>query len=83
MSSDAQILAPPGVPSEPADRAGGAAVRRDFAASVEHTLWFQVGVFGLSFLLMLLPAGAGRRSAAPDGPAAAPEQARAAEGVTS
>ena len=46
-------------------RAGGAAVRDDFAASVERTLWFQVGVFGLSFLLMLLvPRGAGRRPAA-------------------
>jgi EmrB/QacA subfamily drug resistance transporter len=42
-------------------RAGAAAVRDDFAASVERTLWFQVGVFGLSFLLMLLlPRGAGR-----------------------
>jgi hypothetical protein len=44
--------------------AGGSAVRRDFANSVERTLWFQVGVFLLSFLLMLaLPAGAGRRRA--------------------
>ena len=35
--------------------------RDDFAASVERTLWFQVGVFVLSFLLMLLlPRGAGR-----------------------
>ena len=42
-------------------RAGGAAVRDDFTASVERTLWFQVGVFGLSFLVMLLlPRGAGR-----------------------
>ena len=41
---------------------GGAAVQRDFAASVQRTLWFNVGVFGASFLLMLgLPAGAGRR----------------------
>jgi EmrB/QacA subfamily drug resistance transporter len=41
---------------------GSAAVARDFTASVERTLWFQVGVFGGSFLLMLvLPAGAGRR----------------------
>ncbi len=39
-------------------------MRPDFAASVERTLWFQVGVFLLSFLLMLaLPAGAGRRRA--------------------
>jgi len=41
---------------------GGAAVRQDFAASLVRTLWFQVGVFLLSFLLMLaLPARAGRR----------------------
>ncbi|MGB6457391.1 MAG: MFS transporter [Streptosporangiaceae bacterium] len=41
---------------------GAAAVRHDFAASLERTLWFQVGVFGASFLLMLaLPRGAGRR----------------------
>ena len=65
-------------------RAGGAAVQNDFTASVERTLWFQVGVFGLSFLLMLLPVGAGRRPAAPDGPVAAPQQAlAAAEGVRS
>ncbi len=42
--------------------AGGMAVRRDFTAALERTLWFQVGVFGLSCLLMLgLPAGSGRR----------------------
>jgi MFS family permease len=41
---------------------GGAAVRQDFAASLVRTLWFQVGAFLLSFLLMLaLPARAGRR----------------------
>jgi hypothetical protein len=41
---------------------GGAAVRHDFAASLVRTLWFQVAVFSLSFLLMLaLPARAGRR----------------------
>ncbi|HEY2304997.1 MAG TPA: MFS transporter [Streptosporangiaceae bacterium] len=44
-------------------RAGVAAVRTDFAASAVRTLWFQVGVFGLSFLLMLAwPRGAGRRA---------------------
>ena len=49
-------------------RAGGAAVRGDFTASVERTLWFQVGVFGLSFLLMLLlPRGAGRHRSPPGG----------------
>ena len=66
-------------------RAGGGAVRSDFVASLVRTLWFQVGVFGLGFLLMLLlPAGAGRRPAAADGPVAVPRQARAAaEGVTS
>jgi EmrB/QacA subfamily drug resistance transporter len=43
---------------------GVSAVRHDFAASVVRTLWFQVGVFFLSFLLMFaLPAGAGRRRA--------------------
>ena len=48
-------------------RAGGTAVRHDFAAALQRTLWFQVGVFGLAFLLMLLlPAGAGRRQAGPD-----------------
>ena len=42
--------------------AGRTAVRRDFAASVVRTLWFQVGVFALSFLLMfVLPGGVGRR----------------------
>jgi EmrB/QacA subfamily drug resistance transporter len=46
--------------------AGASAVRRDFAASVVRTLWFQVGVFFLSFLLMfVLPAGVGRRATAP------------------
>ncbi len=52
---------PPGVHREVAS-AGGAAVRIDFARSVVRTLWFQVGVFGLSGLLMLAwPAGVGRR----------------------
>jgi hypothetical protein len=38
-------------------------MRHDFTHALERTLWFQVGVFGLSFLLMLmLPRGAGRRS---------------------
>jgi EmrB/QacA subfamily drug resistance transporter len=46
--------------------AGSSAVRDDFAASVQRTLWFQVGVFLLAFALMLiLPAGAGRRQAQP------------------
>jgi EmrB/QacA subfamily drug resistance transporter len=45
--------------------AGAAAVRHDFAAALERTLWFQVAVFMASFLLMLiLPRGAGRRRAA-------------------
>jgi EmrB/QacA subfamily drug resistance transporter len=44
---------------------GGIAVRHDFAATLERTLWFQVGVFMLSFALMAaLPRGAGRRQAA-------------------
>ena len=41
---------------------GASAVRQDFAASLQRTLWFQVAVFTGSFLLMLiLPAGVGRR----------------------
>jgi len=37
-------------------------VRHDFAASLVRTLWFQVGAFLLSFLLMFaLPSRAGRR----------------------
>ena len=44
-------------------RAGGTAVRHDFAAALQRTLWFQVGVFGLAFLLMLLlPARRGRQA---------------------
>ena len=36
-------------------------MRTDFASSLVRTLWFQVGVFVLSFLLMLgIPAGAGK-----------------------
>ena len=39
------------------DRLAIAASARTFATAVEHALWFQVGVFGLAFLLMLaLPA---------------------------
>jgi len=46
--------------------AGVSAVRHDFVASVVRTLWFQVGVFFLSFLLMfVLPAGAGKHATAP------------------
>jgi len=49
-------------------RAGASAVRTDFAVSLVRTLWFQVGVFALAFLLMLgWPRGAGRRAAAPAG----------------
>jgi EmrB/QacA subfamily drug resistance transporter len=44
---------------------GATAVRHDFAAALERTLWFQVAVFLASFLLMLaLPRGAGRRDPA-------------------
>jgi EmrB/QacA subfamily drug resistance transporter len=44
--------------------AGSEAVRHDFAAALERTLWFQVAVFLASFLLMLvLPPGVGRRRA--------------------
>jgi hypothetical protein len=61
--------------------AGTTAVRHDFAAALERTLWFQVAVFLASFLLMtVLPRGAGRRSAgnAQTGPLA---DRPAAEGV--
>jgi EmrB/QacA subfamily drug resistance transporter len=74
-------LSAPGAPGTPAAlpagvhqvlaTVGGTAVRHDFTASVERTLWFQVGAFLLSFLLMLaLPAGAGRRQQAAIGSAA-------------
>jgi hypothetical protein len=44
---------------------GATAVRHDFTAALERTLWFQVAVFLASFLLMLaLPRGAGRRDPA-------------------
>ena len=60
--------------------AGPAAVRDDFAASLERTLWFQVGVFAASFLLMqALPRGAGRRR--PDEAAAHAGDAMTAETV--
>ena len=45
--------------------AGGTALRTDFASSLVRTLWFQVGVFVLSFLLML--AHTGRRGQARQG----------------
>jgi EmrB/QacA subfamily drug resistance transporter len=51
--------------------AGGAASRRDFVASLERTLWFQVGVFLLSFLLMLALPRHPRRRPATDRPAGA------------
>jgi EmrB/QacA subfamily drug resistance transporter len=53
--------------------AGGSALRTDFATSLVRTLWFQVGVFVLSFLLMFgIPRGAGRHAPAtePESPAA-------------
>jgi len=61
--------------------AGAGAVRRDFAASVVRSLWFQVGVFVLSFLLMLAwPAGAGRRAGSPAAGGAERELAAVAAG---
>jgi len=62
-------------------RAGEAAVRTDFADAVARTLWFQVGVFGLSFLLMLAwPRGAGRKAhEGADGGAAAGQAAGAGD----
>jgi EmrB/QacA subfamily drug resistance transporter len=41
----------------------GVAVKRDFTAATERTLWYQAGVFALAFVLMLaLPAGPRRTS---------------------
>jgi Na+/melibiose symporter-like transporter len=58
---------------------GAVAVRHDFAAALQRTLWFQVAVFVASFLLMaVLPRGAGRRRVG-EGAAAASQPA--AEGV--
>ncbi len=43
--------------------AGGAALHTDFASSLVRTLWFQLGVFVLSFLVMFaIPAGAGKHA---------------------
>src|SRR5215468_7668068 len=44
--------------------AGASAVRHDFTASLVRTLWFQVGVFLLSFLLMFAPPGKRARAGA-------------------
>jgi EmrB/QacA subfamily drug resistance transporter len=63
--------------------AGITAVRHDFAASLVRTLWFQVGVFVLAFLMMLAwPRGVGRRVTAPGGSAetAAQQNAEVATG---
>jgi MFS family permease len=63
--------------------AGITAVRHDFAASLVRTLWFQVGVFVLAFLMMLAwPRGVGRRGTAPGGSAetAAQQSAEVATG---
>jgi EmrB/QacA subfamily drug resistance transporter len=55
----------PGAASRVLARAGGAASGRAFAGALERTLGFQVGVFVLSFLLMLaLPRHARPRAAA-------------------
>jgi EmrB/QacA subfamily drug resistance transporter len=53
--------------------AGISAVRHDFAASLVRTMWFQVGVFVLAFLMMLAwPRGVGRKgTGSGDGGAAA------------
>jgi hypothetical protein len=44
--------------------AGASAVRHDFVASLVRTLWFQVGVFLLSFLLMFALPGKPARAGA-------------------
>ena len=62
--------------------AGAVAVRHDFAAALQRTLWFQVAVFVASFLLMTaLPRGAGRRPAGHDQAAALAERPAAADAV--
>jgi len=62
--------------------AGAVAVRHDFAAALQRTLWFQVAVFVASFLLMtVLPRGAGRRPAGHDQAAALAEQPAAADAI--
>jgi hypothetical protein len=67
MSSDAEILPPPaGERAGPKNRSTSVDVPQVFAAAVEHALWFQVGVFGLAFLLMLaLPARRGHNPPTP------------------
>jgi hypothetical protein len=58
--------------------AGATAVRHDFAAALERTLWFQVAVFVAAIFLMLaLPPGVGRRGAV-TGPAAEADYQNAA-----
>ena len=50
---------------------GGTAERQAFVGALQRTLWFQVGVLLLSFVLMLaLPAGSGRRAEDGAGPEA-------------
>jgi hypothetical protein len=78
---------PAGVVLSPAVRgivagAGISAVRHDFAASLVRTLWFQVGVFVLAFLMMLAwPRGVGRKVSSPaDGGAAAGRQGEVTPG---
>jgi hypothetical protein len=79
-ATPASCTPPAGVVLSPAVRgivagAGISAVRHDFAASLVRTLWFQVGVFVLAFLMMLAwPRGVGRRTTAPAGRDAARRQ---------
>jgi hypothetical protein len=76
-AAERQVLSP-GVTTALA-KAGKAAVRHDFVASVERTLWFQVGTFLLSFLLMFaLPGRGGRRHA--DEAGSQPDQATTTPG---
>jgi len=59
--------------------AGASAVRSDFVASLVRTLWFQVGVFLLSFVLMFaLPRRAGRQTAPQELAGAADQELAAA-----
>ena len=62
--------------------AGGTALRTDFASSLVRTLWFQLGVFVLSFLVMFaIPAGAGKHAKETAGGPAARDRSLAPAGT--
>jgi hypothetical protein len=51
--------------------AGVDARKRDFVASIKRTLWYEVAVYGLSFLLVFLLPNVGGHRLRPTGGAAA------------